>query len=159
MSKKLVGLAITVFVLLLVFGLTACKESPDGEQEDDVVGKFYTLQEAYDQELLTVSDLQSIANYHANGTHPADVLSIDVKNAIKEIAARNMREKELDPVEEAKAEGFFINKYYGTYNGSVAFMIRNQYILYPAVELDINETIEGVLFHYNSPYKIVVWKQ
>ena len=31
------------------------------------------------------------------------------------------------------------------------------YIAYPAVELDENEIIAGVRFHYTDPNRIIVW--
>jgi hypothetical protein len=73
-----------------------------------MAGTFYTIQKAYNDGLLTSADLQSIADHHKNGTSPSDGLSADVVNAIKKVAARNMRENELTPVEEAKAEDFSI---------------------------------------------------
>ncbi|HAE88857.1 MAG TPA: hypothetical protein DCG79_03190 [Clostridiales bacterium] len=56
---------------------------------------------------------------------------------------------------EAKAEDFTITKYYGTYNGCVAFKIEDIYFSHPAVCVD--ETIAGVEFHYPTPVKIIVW--
>lgn len=123
------------------------------------LGMFYTLQEAYDEGLLTVEDLQQIANYHANGTSPTGELSTEITNKIKELAAKNMRESEITPVEDAKAADFSILRYYGVYNEIVALMINDPYHEYPAEDLDINETIAGVLFHYTNPNRIIVWKQ
>lgn len=128
------------------------------EREELSMGKFYTLQEAYDEGLLTVDDLQSIANHFNNGTLPADTLSSAIEAVIKETAAENMRNDDLSPIAGAKANDFLILKYFGTYNGSVAVIINDPYHDYPAVELDINETIAGVLFHYTNPNRIVVWK-
>jgi len=129
------------------------------EVKKENIGMFRTLQEAYDEGLLTAQDLQTIANYHANGTLPAGELSTEIASAIKELAAKNMRESELTPVEDAKAADFSIIRYYGVYNGSVALMINDPYHEYPAEDLDINETIAGVLFHYTNPNRIIVWKQ
>lgn len=154
MSKKLICLGVALVMCLgLLFG---CKTT-NGEEKP--TGKFYTLQEAYDQGLLTAQDLQGIANYHANGTSPTGELSTEIANTIKKLAAKNMRESELTPVEDAKAADFSIIRYYGTYNDSVAIMVNDPYHDYPAVELDINETIAGVLFHYTNPNRIIVWKQ
>jgi len=124
-----------------------------------MVGAFFTLQKAYNDGLLTLADLQSIADYHNNGNSPSEGLSADVVNAIKEVADRNMRENELTPVEEAKSDDYLFTKYFGTYNGNIVIMVNDPYHECPAVELDINETIAGVLFHYTNPNKIVVWKK
>lgn len=155
MSKKIIGIAIAAIMLFVFFFLTACTKNLGGDE----IGKFYTLQEAYDKGFLSVTDLKSIASHHADRTYPVDVLSKKVMKKIKEVAARNMRESEFSPVENAKAEDFTIIKYYGTYNGSVVIMVKNSYLEYPAVDLDIDEIIEGVLFNYNTPNRIIVWRQ
>ena len=116
--------------------------------------RFYTLQEAYDGGMLTVEDLQVIAEYHEKGVSVPEPLDPNIENAIKEVAAREMHEKEN--IEDATADGFWIYRYYGTYNECVAFMIRG-YILYPAVVLDENEIVAGVRFHYTDPNRIIVW--
>ena len=43
------------------------------------MGQFYTLREAYDNGLLTVENLQSIADFSNNGTMPADKLSSKIE--------------------------------------------------------------------------------
>ena len=48
------------------------------------MGQFYTLQEAYDNELLTVETLQSIADQLNNWTLPADDLSSKIDRVIKQ---------------------------------------------------------------------------
>lgn len=121
--------------------------------------RFYTLQEAYDKEMLTVENLQSIAGYHEANTSTSEEINPENANRIKEIAARIMREDESDPVDDAKAEDFSIIRYYGCYNGSVVFMIDDPYHMYPAVELDINEVIAGISFYYIDPNRILVWKR
>jgi hypothetical protein len=129
------------------------------KENDITMGAFYTLQKAFEEDMLALEDLRTIADYHRNGTSSSGELSIDIVTIIKEIAAHNMRESALDPVVYAKAEDFSITRYYGTYNASVVFMINDPYHEYPAEVLDINETIEGVLFHYTTPDRIVVWKK
>ena len=74
-------------------------------------------------------------------------------------AARNMRERESDSVEDAKAEDYSIIRYYGCYNGCVVFMIDDPYHMYPAEDLDINEVVAGISFHYTDPNRILVCKK
>lgn len=126
------------------------------ETSEKCVGKFYTLQEAYDKNLLSLDALRTIADYHAHGTSPAEPLSSENVNNIKEIAARDMRENKIDPVVNAKAEDFFIMNYFGTYNECVVFMINDPYHFYPAEVLNIDEIIAGVCFHYTTPNRIKV---
>ena len=149
MAKKrgIILLSLIIIMCLLTFG--GCDN-----HDETKLGNFYTLQEAYDGGLLTVEDLQVIAEYHEKGVSVPEPLDPNIENTIKEVAAREMREKEN--IEDATADGFWIDRYYGTYNGSVAFMIIG-YIAYPAVELDENEIIAGVRFHYTDPNRIIVW--
>ena len=123
------------------------------EMDETILGNFYTLQEAYDGGMLTVEDLQVIAEYLEKNVSAPEEINPGIIKKIKEVAARNLREKEN--YEDAKAEDFTITKYYGTYNGCVAFKIENIHFLHPAVCVD--ETIAGVEFHYPTPVKIIVW--
>ena len=151
MTKKgrgIILLSLIIIICLLTFG--GCDN-----HDETKLGNFYTLQEAYDGGMLTVEDLQIIAESLAKGTSVPEPLSPDIENAIKEAAARNLREEEPDRFPDAKAEDFTITKYYGTYNGCVAFNIEDIYTSYPAVE--VSETIAGVEFHYPTPVKIIVW--
>ena len=61
------------------------------------------------------------------------------------------------PVPEAEAEGMSVEKYYGTYNGSVAVIIGQSYYSYPAVEINSWDTIGGVVVHYWSYDRIQIW--
>lgn len=77
MIKKI--LFTLIAVLLFGFsGFTACGK------EEKSTGQFYTLQEAYDNELLTVENLQSIAYQLNNWTLPADDLSSKIDRVIKQ---------------------------------------------------------------------------
>lgn len=116
---------------------------------------FYALQEAYDEGLLTMQDLQTIADFLNGGTASAIELSGEIVELIKETAAIDMRNKEPDL--ETKAEDFIILKYYGTYNGSVAVILNDPHHEYPAVEIDIWVEVAGVSFHYVGHGTITVW--
>lgn len=119
------------------------------------MGQFYTLREAYDNGLLTVENLQSIADFSNNGTMPADKLSSKIEKAIKQTAAENMCNDKLNPISEAKADGFEM-RYYGIYNGSVAVLMSNMYLNYPVEDLDITVEVAGI-FHYNDSRTIEIW--
>lgn len=130
----------------------------DAVLKEDELGIFYSLQDAYDQGLLTIHDLQSIANYLNNGLVNADVLNAEVEKAIKETAAKDMRNDKLNPIHEAMAEGFTV-QYYGTYNGGIAVLLSNRYLNYSTEELDITIDVAGVRFKYNDPRTIEFWKK
>ena len=138
------------FMLINVLFIVGCKK-------DQKMEKFYTLKEAYEEKLLTKEDLQSIAVLHNNGKQVDNILNTEVANKIKEIAAYNMRNKESNSIDKAKASDFTITKYYGTYNKSVAFMIDDPYFAYPAEDLNIDENIAGVFFHYSTLDRILVF--
>ena len=72
-------------MLVMCLGLFFGCETASGEGKP--TGKFYTLQEAYDQGLLTVDDLQSIANYFNNNITPTDTINVAIEKAILETAA------------------------------------------------------------------------
>ena len=128
----------------------------ENKDEYQPIGKFYTLQEAYIEEFITVDELQIIAKYHNNGRQTSNDLDPQVIKDIKEIAAYNLR-NESSSMSNAKADDFIITKYYGTYNKCVVFMIEHPDLQQPGVELDITETIAGVIFEYSSLDRIIVW--
>lgn len=137
-------------IIFSLVGICGCKKN---ENKND----FYTLQEAYTKNLLTVENLKNIASYHNNGKQEENNLNEEVINEIKKIAAYKMQNDELNPVIDAKAEDFIITKYYGTYNQSVVFMINNPYFESPAEDLNIIESIANIDFYYSSTDRIWVW--
>lgn len=154
MIKKL----ICFFVLLtILFSFTACAPQKRGE--------FYTLQEAYDQGLLTVDDLKNIA-YHLNGESPDEsfvptpknpqTLSAATEKAIKETKAYDYRNDTISPKKDVKPNGFRIVKYLGTYNNSLAIMIESNYYVHTCAEWI--DTVEGVSFNYGYGNYIVIFK-
>ena len=145
MIKKIIILGVALFMCIGIF--SGCSNS---------YGEFYTLQKAYDEGLLTVADLQTITTHRTDGTSARGILRAEIVSEIKELAAINARKNEK--IEAAKAEDFQIEKYYGTYNGSIVIMLNHPYYDYPAVILDVNETIAGVVFHYSDPSRIIVWR-
>lgn len=119
---------------------------------------FYTLQEAFNESLLNIEALEKIAAYHNNGHQAKDKLDVEIVNEIKEIAAYNWRNDELNPVINAKAEDFMITKYYGSYNNIITFMINNPYFESPAEDLGIIETVAGIDFYYSSTDRILAFE-
>ena len=139
--------------------------------KDNLKSGFYSLKNAYDMGLLTRDDLMSIAYYHNGGRRyneeimPEDyspqpktpeVLSENTELKIKETAAKEFREKYN--VEYAKAEGFTITEYYGTYGGYVAVVIKDNYT--GGVWSPIPETypLAGVEFQIRSENFIRLWR-
>ena len=164
MKKLLAVLLATMLLGVGALGLAGCGPK--------TYGTFYTLQEAYDNGYLTREDLMSIAYYHHNGreynekTMPEDYAPIpkeppelgeEISWKIREAAAKELQQAETGAVPEAEAEGMSVEKYYGTYNGSVAVIIGQSYYSYPAVEINSWDTIGGVVIHYWSYDRIQIW--
>lgn len=129
-------------------------------------GEFYTLQEAYDQELLTQEDLKSIAYYHNGASEDEsfesipktpEILSKKTEKAIKETRAYNLRTRSSNPISKAKAKDVTILSYHGTYNNCVALMMDDVYHDYTDALREV--TIAGVLFRYSNSNSIIVFKE
>ena len=144
MFKKIVSLLLQI-ILIAVFAIsaTACKEK-------EKMGAFYYLGEAFDKGLLTKADLESIAFYHNDDSMPVypETLDAEIAEAIKRDFVHN--ENCQDKTHEIEI------KYYGTYDGSVAFLI---YCKLSYADILYNETVDDVFFYYGSPDKILIWKE
>ncbi len=136
-------------------------------------GKLYTLQEAYDSGWLTKDDLMSIAYYHNGGReHNEDIMTEDyapqpktpeaidkaTEQGIKNAAAWELRNDEIEPIPEAAAEGFTILEYYGSYSGCYVILMRNHYELFPTDVPREWKTIAEVQFLMVGYSRLCVWK-
>ena len=161
-----------VLLLLSLFLFSACadnKKDNEDEEQQMVYGDLYTLQQAYVNGFISYEDLISIAYYHNGGReHNEEIMSEDYKPSlktpevlseltvlkIKSAAAKDYRENYN--VKDAKAEGFTIIEYCGTYGDCVAIMMRDDYSgTTGAVWID---SVAGVNIYYNSGKEIQIWK-
>lgn len=136
------------------------------ELAEKLPGTVFTLQEAYDDKLITKEELISIA-YRYDGRNgneeimeedyeplpqtlpePDDLTQLKIRCAM----AKDLRDKSRDIKE---VGGFHIVGFYGTYNGCVAFMGYDDYTSIGTAET--TETIDGVKFVYPT-HKIKIWK-
>lgn len=133
-------------------------------------GEFYTLKEAYKQELLTIDDLKSIAYYQNNGSEgdnfvpvpkKPEKLSAATESLIKETKAFDLRNEsglnEESSQKEATAEQVSIRKYLGTYGGYVAVIVDDAYT--SNLDWIWEQSIDGVTFRYMDGNAIVLWKK
>lgn len=140
--------------------LCACAEKKDNEFSDTPAkrGDFYTLQEAYDQGLITKADLQNIAYYQNYSKHdesyiptpknPAE-LSAETAHAIKQTYAYDLHIGK-------KPSEIFVTKYYGMYNDCVAIMIYSPGGWW---ESPWEDEIDGVIIQYiNKDDQILIWQ-
>lgn len=134
----------------------------DGEapQPEENLGTFYSLKKAYDEGLLKVAELQSIADYVNNNSLPEDVLSAEKSKTIKETWLKEMhdygRECEIGVYLVATIDDITIHNYYGTYNNAVAIIYTDIYHGSGAVSPG-GDTIGGVYFDNYEPAEISIW--
>lgn len=141
MKKKFTILSVT---LILCLGLFACCANTGKVISEE---PFYSLQAAYNQDLLSRSNLRSAAKLHRNGNNES--LDAQVAERIKQAYSALYSEEELGDV--------VINEYLGTYNGCVVLMIRGEKTNFTDALWD--ETVAGVKFEYHNGQRIVVWKE
>ena len=154
LKKKLMTLGIALLSLFPIAGLVACGE-------DKPTGTLYSLQEAYEQELLTVADLRNIAfyfneelndeNYTSTPKNPA-VLSKEVEN--------NIKQKYRFDFEIPKNSIGLISiwSYFGTYNDCIAIGITDSYYAYDYVII-AEYAIAGVVFKNFHTASIRIWSE
>ena len=162
MKKTLIKFICLIVVLIMCVGvMCACNKDDDfrnprnGEPE---AGKFYTLQQAYDNGWLSKGDLRNIASYYNDGKDFPEKLDVDTENRIKNAKAESLRNDEAHPILEAKAEDFKILRYYGTYDDLIVIILNDPYSEAPAVIVNYWEKIGGVKFHHTGHNYIEIIK-
>lgn len=171
MKTKIISLALSlIIVIVCALTLVGCNNlEPKGE--------FYTLQQAYDDGLITQEDLWSIAYYYCNGIDYSDFNGVDYsaitpipKNPkildektlakitndalIKLLAEKDKDGRQLHP--KATAKDIRVG-YYGTYNGMIAVVIEDSFT--PYVDVELQDTIGGVIFTYGNRAFPILWKE
>ena len=140
-------LCLMLVVLTCAFSLAGCGN-----------GKFWTLQEAYDKELLTVEDLESIAGYLNTQTNCEPPLRVEQTLKIKEDYAE-MRRNLIGSKSKMTSEDSIIHAYFGTYGDCIALFIDSTDDIYFAVDVDEWVKIGGVDFHYVIYYEITIYEK
>ena len=138
---------------------------------------FYTLQEAYDEGLLSVEDLKSIAYYHHNGRQPIfdevngwiyvgveegfvptpkqpEKLNKQSENKMLKTWVTDYNSKHTESI---KISNLFVERYYGTYNDCFA-VIFDEKDSYTSGISEFGE-IANVSFVQNSNNPIQIWKE
>ena len=128
------------FMLAMIICIGGCNKN---------VGKLYTLEEAYDLNLITKNDLKNIA-YYFNKVESNDFVpkpknpeSISKKNE-KLIKKTYLRDELKEP--RLSTKKVHIYEYYGTYNGCIALRITNSYNCYDYI-IHEEYIIDGVSFY------------
>lgn len=161
MKKIKIVIVALILGIVIVFGIVCCNV---------VMGKLYTLQEAYDNGWLTQADLMSIAYYHNGGrAHNEEIMDEDYEPLsktpeelsrwtelkIKMAAAKEYRGREYN-IKYARAKGFTITEYCGTYGDCVAVMMKDKYSGEPGIVW--TDVIAQVNINYGGGRTIKVWR-
>lgn len=110
-------------------------------------GKFYTIQEAYDQGLLTLENLNLLHKYHEQVQIQLELYSI-FEGAIKKTRLAEL----INDYPNATLENINIDKYYGKYESAYAVKISVTFYIYGGI---VSETIEGLEFVFNGPSTLI----
>lgn len=133
-------------MLMMVLALfTSCSQNNNGKVI--VEGSFYSLQSAYNQGLLTKKDLKEITKLKNNGN--IEKIDEQIENRIKQSYSNYYSQEKVEEV--------IIDRYLGTYNGSVAIMIGYKNNEYTSVCWE--EKIASVTFKYSDGQRIYIWKE
>ena len=128
------------FMLAMIICIGGCNKN---------VGKLYTLEEAYDLNLITKDDLKNIAYYYNKLGYSEfvpkskDPKSISKKNErlIKKTYLRDVLKEPRLSIKKVH-----IYEYYGTYNGCIALRIIDSYNCYDYI-IHEEYIIDGVSFY------------
>lgn len=121
-------------------------------------GIFYTLDEAFDNNFLTVEDLKEIASYYNN----VDSVTLPQKSEVNEFIVASIKRTYLvilrEQVIEANIDGVHITAYYWTYNNSFVVGIQDDWIDHD-LKFEAEYFIGGVLFKDYAEITVSVWKK
>lgn len=148
--KKISLMLMLIMLSVLVLGGCVNDDGANQSSNSNIAMGFYTLQEAYDKGYLNKANLEDIATYINSENVYSELKDDAVVSLIKECATKRIREREIEPVLEAKAEGFTIIGYYGKYADWHVARVRNIYDLHPEDIPDYWREIGGVNFHITS---------
>lgn len=141
--KKIITLGVMLMMVLALF--TSCSQNNNGKVIVD--GSFYSLQSAYNHGLLTKKDLKEITKLKNNGN--IEKIDEQIGNRIKQSYSNCYSQEKVEEV--------IIDRYLGTYNGSVAIMIGYKNNEYTSVCWE--EKIADVTFKYSDGQRIYIWKE
>ena len=149
MIKRIIGISILMFSILAT---VSCSNSR----------KLYSLEEAYERDLLTKEDLWNIAYIYNNYTNASDFeyeikennfqLTADLEKKIKKAYLK----EELSDLLFASVNGVNIKRNFGQYSGCYVLEMDSDY---EKVNLDIHDRyeIDGVVFLNYIGYYIKVY--
>ena len=113
------------------------------------VGQFFSLQEAYNNKILTVNEIKKIAACNFE----VEELESKIQYAIKKLYLESLKDSDYP---NKKIEDISILHYYGQYGNCYVVQIIDAYADFPAVELEC--VVAGIVVKYSGP-PIIVWER
>ncbi len=138
-----------VFLLLgtLIFSLlfTACNK----EKTPTKQGNVYTLEKAYDKELLTEENLEEMANSQKiSGNQATEILGVDLEREIKQITAKRWSETdEMRP--NLTADDMTFLSIWGHYGECYVVMVYPKDLMWTAEDMDVSLTVGNTTFRFS----------
>ena len=157
------------FMVMICVIVILCSMAMVGCNNREPKGEFYTLQQGYDNGLITIEELQTIAYNHSNGHNcsfitpiPKDPESLDeetmqkIKNdaLIFLLAQKGKDGKQKYP--NATINDISVIGYYGTYNGVIVAKIADGFNGWADM---VETTIIAVVEFTYSGVLPVLWKE
>ena len=114
----------------------------------ELLGTFYTLQDAYTKGIISESDLQDVCNNYKTPNEPKLDKQVELKilnDSLVELRYRNT---------EASLEDVSIYGYYGNYNNAYVIRLSDKFTNHPDVVEEL--AVGNVTFEYSGP-PFLVW--
>lgn len=139
--KKAYSLSILIIIILCSIFIVACNNSPTDMETVTVYGEFYTLQQAFDKELLTEEQCEFIADNESSPEKFSDISKSDRDKILHDY-------KQLHP---AASDDIDILSY-GNYDGSCVVLVSDNYY-----GNAFSDTVNrGYYYVYNNKYRETV---
>ena len=115
----------------------------------ELVGELFSLQEAYNNKIITVNEIKKIAACNFE----VEELESKIQYAIKKLYLESLKDSDYP---NKKIEDISILHYYGQYGNCYVVQIIDAYADFPAVELEC--VVAGIVVKYSGP-PIIVWER
>jgi hypothetical protein len=149
--KKLIKIVLPiVLVIAILLPIFSCL---------GLTGKFYTLEEAYNNGYIIKEELQTIADMHNNGYVGLESLSNSRESEIKIALARHLR-KNSDTFSDITAKEISVKAFYGAYDN--VYVVKVAYGEYMDWIKPTEIEIDGIILHFSQPSRVkdlVVYKR
>lgn len=165
--KKKVKYGSSLFVMAIMGTVMLCTGCAPERRYSESVGSFYSLDEAYENGLLTGDDLKNIAYYfHSRNGETENTDEVFTPNPkMPESLEQKIQYKikrtylnEIINMPNGAFDQVIIYDYFGTYNDSIVVYISDTYYAYDYVT-EAQHEIGDVCFHDYCSAVLRVWRE